>query len=505
MVRSEHDGCEVGAGAGRRRTRRAVLVVSVVLAALSFAPGAFATGWTSPVAIDGGNLLTSVSCTSSSFCVAADGVGNVFVFNGSSWSAADSVFSSAGSNPEVFSVSCAPGTEFCVAAGEVTPSGASAGGAVAVYSGGTWSAPKVYGQIDNLDAFFSQIGGVSCASAMSCVATDRASAAYVTWNGVQWSQEPMSIGSTFSDDPYDPGPLACPTSSFCVGFNGGDVENYNGSGWSGPVTVASDGASLFAISCPAAGFCMATASDGDAYTYDGSVWSGPSETGAGVNPWGVSCVSSSFCVAVDESGDAGYYNGSTWTDSNRFDSAAAPTSVSCSTTTFCVAVDQAGDVSYFSGVPAASNTGGGTTGSGGTTSTGTGSSATPSGSSPTLALTRATASAGKLRITLRCAGTAKAHCAKATIAATVTEHLTGTRVTAVSARAKKHTKTVTIASGSATLTTGQSTTLSLSLNGTGSALLARHLHLATTLRVTSAGHTIAKRTLHLTAATKRKG
>ncbi|HEY5262524.1 MAG TPA: hypothetical protein VIJ33_10445, partial [Solirubrobacteraceae bacterium] len=61
-----------------------------------------------------------------------------------------------------------------------------------------------------------------------------------------------------------------------------------------------------------------------------------------------------------------------------------------------------------------------------------------------------------------------------------------------------------IARGSTTLATGQSTTLTLSLNGTGRALLARLHHLATAVRVTTGGHTIAQRTLHLTAATKRK-
>jgi hypothetical protein len=475
--------------------RRIVLVLSVALVALSVAPVAFAAGWTSPAAIDSGHLLTSVSCASTSFCVAGDAVGNAFVFNGSSWSVADPVFSSAGSNPQIFSVSCAPGTEFCAAAGEVTPSGASARGAVAIYSGGIWSAPEVYGQIEDLDDFVDEINGVSCASATSCVGTDPSSQAYVTWNGTQWS-EPMSVGSSFSDDSYDPGQLACPASTFCAGFNGGDVETYNGSSWSGPVTVTSDGASLFAISCPVAGFCMATASGGDAYTYNGSAWRGPSATGTGLSPWGVSCVSSSFCVAIDQTGDAGYYNGSTWTDSDTFDSAAHPSSISCTTTTFCVAVDQAGNVSYFSGVPAASGTLGGPTSGGGSGPT--------SSASGTVALSSATVDAGKLRITLSCAGTAGAHCAKATVAATVTEQLKGTRITAITARAKTAAKSVTIATASATLATGQSKTLSLSLNGTGRALLARFHHLATTVLVTTGGHAIARRTLHLSEASNRK-
>ena len=472
--------------------RRIVLVVSVVLAALSVAPAAFASGWTSPAAIDSGHLLSSVSCTSPSFCVAGDAVGNVFVFTGSSWSAADSVFSSAGSNPQIFSVSCAPGTEFCAAVGEVTPSGASARGAVSTYSGGTWSAPTVYGQIDDIAEFVDEIYAVSCASATSCVATDPGSEAYMTWGGAQWSPEPMSIGSTFSDDSYDPGQLACPTSSYCAGFNGGDVETYNGSSWTGPVTVTSDGASLFAISCPAADFCMATASDGDAYTYNGSAWSGPSATGTGVSPWGVSCVSSSFCVAIDQTGDAGYYNGSTWTDSDTFDSAAHPSSVSCATTSFCVAVDQAGNASYFSGVP--SNPGGPNSGGG----------SSPPPSAPSLALRSATVHAGKLSITLRCTGTARAHCAKVTVAATVTEHLNAKQITAVAARAGTHTKSVTIARGSTTLATGQSTTLSLSLNGTGRALLARFHQLDTAVLITTDGRTIAQRTLHLSTASNRK-
>jgi hypothetical protein len=115
---------------------------------------------------------------------------------------------------------------------------------------------------------------------------------------------------------------------------------------------------------------------------------------------------------------------------------------------------------------------------------------------------------GKPTVTLSCP-TGGAACQAVSIRATVTEHLKGGRVTAVTARkgkkkaaAKK--QQVVIATGSASLAAGASKTLELTLNGTGSALLRKYGKLTAIATVSSGGETISTATVHWQKATKRK-
>ena len=97
-------------------------------------------------------------------------------------------------------------------------------------------------------------------------------------------------------------------------------------------------------------------------------------------------------------------------------------------------------------------------------------------------------------------------CLKATVTATITEHMKGSKITAVSAKAKAKTTTkkVTIASSSLTLAAGKSVTLKLKLNATGNKLLAKYRKLSTKVTVTVAGKVIKTATVHLTASKKTK-
>jgi hypothetical protein len=98
------------------------------------------------------------------------------------------------------------------------------------------------------------------------------------------------------------------------------------------------------------------------------------------------------------------------------------------------------------------------------------------------------------------------NCLKATVTATITEHIKGGKLTAVSARAKakKTTKKVTIAKSSLTLAAGKSATLKLKLNATGSKLLTKYGKLSTKVTVTVAGKIVKTATVHLTASKKTK-
>ncbi len=99
-------------------------------------------------------------------------------------------------------------------------------------------------------------------------------------------------------------------------------------------------------------------------------------------------------------------------------------------------------------------------------------------------------------------------CQATTVTATVTEHLKGGKITAVSSRKKKkarsQTKRVAIAAGSATLAAGTTKTLALTLNASGRALLAKFGKLTAVVSVTSAGKVLGTATVTLKKPAKAK-
>ncbi len=94
-------------------------------------------------------------------------------------------------------------------------------------------------------------------------------------------------------------------------------------------------------------------------------------------------------------------------------------------------------------------------------------------------------------------------CAAAAVRVTVTEHLKGGRLTALSARSK--TKVVTIASGTVgSLAAGGSRTITLKLNRTGTGLVEHHHPLAVTVTVSEGGKTVGRATAHVLPPGKKK-
>ena len=199
-----------------------------------------------------GNGLTAVGCASASFCVAGDGGGNGFVYNGSSWSG-PIIINNTSNHQSIGGIAC-PSASFCVAVGEAGSVETSTDG------GTTWTNPPDISARTNLTS-------VSCPSTTFCVAVDTGGNAY-TYNSGTWSAaDPVDtangqIGGGALDS------VSCPSSSFCAAFDGlEDVLMFNGTSWSAPQKL---------------------------------------ETGAVLHP-GVSCASSSFCAAVDGGGDAFLY------------------------------------------------------------------------------------------------------------------------------------------------------------------------------------------------------
>jgi uncharacterized Fe-S cluster protein YjdI len=98
------------------------------------------------------NLIESVSCASPTFCAAVDTGGSTLSFDGTSWSTPVEV----DAQSPLSSVSCVSST-FCVAAG---------GEIATVFNGKTWSAPH------NVDRSARNLRTVSCAAETFCVAGD---------------------------------------------------------------------------------------------------------------------------------------------------------------------------------------------------------------------------------------------------------------------------------------------------------------------------------------------
>ena len=113
---------------------------------------------------------------------------------------------------------------------------------------------------------------------------------------------------------------------------------------------------------------------------------------------------------------------------------------------------------------------------------------------------------GNLTVALSCPAGGGA-CPAATVQATVTEHLKGSKITAISAKKKKSaakTKQVVIASGGASLAAGTSETLTLKLNGAGSALLAKYGKLTAKVNVSAGGKTLDTAAVTVQKAKKPK-
>jgi hypothetical protein len=185
------------------------------------------------------------------------------------------------------------------------------------------------------------LNAVSCAPAGPCVAVDGAGSAFASANG--WARTPISSGGVLTG-------VSCPSASMCVAVNKlGDIftSTSSGTGW----TLASShpGDDLRGVSCatePTQTLCVAVDSAGDAFsttTPSGSWTENSIDSGELV---AVSCWAAGTCVAVDHGGralasaDPGS-SAPTW-NATPIDGGEPLTAVSCATTGLCVAVDERG-------------------------------------------------------------------------------------------------------------------------------------------------------------------
>jgi hypothetical protein len=275
--------------------------------------------WSRPGNIAGGNGLNSVSCPTTSFCLAIDTGGDVYSYVRGTWSAPRQIDSSA----SLIQVSCAT-TSFCAA----ITSGATA----YIDSNGTWSASQLTGTGDNP----ANLTAVSCPVAGFCLATGEYDA--YTYSAGTWS-----TGVQVQDTNVFTA-IACHTSGFCVAADDdGQVYTYSSGKWSAARTLDS-GAYLSSVSCPAARFCVATTSGTTAYSWNGSRWSGYTLTasdGNTANLTSVSCPAAGFCWATGDFD--GYLYLAAWARGIVIQDYNNLTSISCPARSFCVAVDTSGN------------------------------------------------------------------------------------------------------------------------------------------------------------------
>ncbi len=349
------------------------MAVSAVGIAYTYTSGGWDTGTSFDTPLEG----VQVSCASPTLCAAVDASGNALLYNGGSWSAPAHL-----SSESMDSVSCPPGTSFCMALSDgsyYTTSGTTWSGATSfdpgkpsVLSCGSATycmitAGSTVFVLNNTSVTSSPVPGgplhgftysISCPTASFCIAVDW-SGAYLTYNGKTWSA-PQTISSVASAVDA----VSCTSPDFCMAVDasnsnglGGHIFLFNGRTWT---YVTQDGLPLSSVSCTGPDFCemLSYLSDGtvDTATWNGkTVGNGSLDTypGFGAEPGEgeVSCATQTFCVAVDHAGNAFTYNGSTWSTATLLDPGVTAylVAVSCPTTTFCVALDAGGHEYTFNG------------------------------------------------------------------------------------------------------------------------------------------------------------
>lgn len=352
------------------------LVVGLIFTCLLSVPAsAHGLGWASetvtPPAEAEATRLEGVSCSSSSFCMAAgeyftggesetaEGLG--YNWNGSSWSGA-SFFGAANSLGR--GTSCTS-SSFCVAVGEYEKGLALA----AHWNGSKWSVVSTpQPHLNEQD----ELAGVSCTSSTACTAVGSGPWGGETvafrWNGSSWSTQTTPNPGTLQNVLDG---VSCTSSTHCVAVGHKEstagsattlAMTWNGTRWSTQTTPNPAGAlssSAMAVSCTSSTFCVAvgvyqvvSGPLGFAMHWDGSSWSLksvklPGETNFG---WleGVSCTSSSFCMGVGAYEKIGQgvfsmaqkWNGTSWTaekPANPGKSFNELMGVSCTATNWCKA------------------------------------------------------------------------------------------------------------------------------------------------------------------------
>ncbi len=322
------------------------------------------TSWTrqpSPNPSGAGVGLSSVSCTSSTACMAVGNSGLIERWDGTSWT-----IQPAPGVGNLSGVSCTSSTA-CTAVG-TTGSAPLA----EQWNGTSWTiepTPTPSGVAD------SYLSSVSCTSATACTAVGSTnadgSALVEVWNGTSWTIEPSAAPSGVVRGISLSG-VSCTSTTACTAVGSGHVEMYtyytvaerwDGTSWTIQSTP-NRGATvneLLSVSCTSAAACTAAgyslSISGQPFptqtlveAWDGTTWTIQTTPSPGTvsSLAGVSCTSSTACTAVGSSGSpqsatlAERWDGTSWTVQPTPNPAGALeralNGVSCTSNTACTAV-----------------------------------------------------------------------------------------------------------------------------------------------------------------------
>ncbi|MFE1663371.1 fibronectin type III domain-containing protein [Microbacterium sp. P02] len=215
--------------------------------------------WGSPVPV-GSSWLVTLSCTSTSFCLAVNIYGGVQIYRSGGWAY------SSGPSIEALTttgVSCVSAT-FCALKSQDK---------VFTFNGTAWSPTNYTGGV---------VSAISCATSTYCVAIDSAGASR-SWNGTAWSAAASTGLGT------EAVAVSCRATTSCVAVGsaaGGNASTFDGSTWTARTGLASAGATFTGVSCGSSTFCMATDSAGYSVSASPTLASAPvsyvlSQTGTG--------------------------------------------------------------------------------------------------------------------------------------------------------------------------------------------------------------------------------
>jgi len=302
--------------------------------------------WSTPQTIDATTSLTAVSCPTATFCVATDALGNYVMMNGETWGQPTSF---AGLNsPVMQSVSCAS-SSFCLAVGET----ANFSPIDYYFYNGVWSADTVVFSPSDTSPFNS----VSCTSTLVCLATDLGGGVMT----FTFSASPTpTLSHSPSPTPINPSvkgfvgqSIACVAATSCVvGSKTNQISVFNGTSWS-TSTDFMTGANGVQVSC-AQTTCVANDSLGQGISAVApfTSWSRTGQLNMLSQIEGLSCFAVaasagcqavdndgfSIAIALDASGVPTYTPAATF-----FDPPHTLTSVSCASASYCIASDAAGE------------------------------------------------------------------------------------------------------------------------------------------------------------------
>jgi hypothetical protein len=279
--------------------------------------GGFATRydgltWGAPhyVNVNGTGGLSAISCSSAYMCVALDDYGYAVIFDGTSWTAPEYVFAGT-------SISC-PSSSFCLATDNARTG-------VVTLDHGVWGAPTPVIADGSLRV-------VSCVSATECKAIDD-SGDVINFDGVSWST-PIHIGSdlyalscgatkscmvldtvgplSFNGTSWTPTgtgtynvtDLSCSGPTFCMAtsYTHGGTFVFDGTRWT-HVGDSEPGPGILATSCASPFMCVAVFGPYQTVQFSGSSWAYPTSNEPN-RLAAVSCPSEAFCMAVDTVGRA---------------------------------------------------------------------------------------------------------------------------------------------------------------------------------------------------------